>query len=136
MIKPICKDVFLLSQKAVPATEADLPVVMDMLDTLKAHEEECVGMAANMIGVAKRIIVVNMGVIDVAMLNPVIVKKSKPYEVEESCLSFAGARRTTRYEEIELEFQNIKFQKQRQRFSGLLAQIIQHECDHLEGILI
>lgn len=136
MIKPICKDVFLLSQKAVPATEADLPVVMDMLDTLKAHEEDCVGMAANMIGVAKRIIVVNMGVIDVAMLNPVIVKKSKPYEVEESCLSFEGARRTTRYEEIELEFQNIKFQKQRQRFSGLLAQIIQHECDHLEGILI
>ena len=136
MIKPICKDIFFLGQKAEPATEADLPVVMDLLDTLKAHEEDCVGMAANMIGVAKRIIVVNMGLINVAMLNPVIVKKANLYEATESCLSLTGMRSTTRYEEIEVEFENVNFKKQRQKYSGLTAQIIQHECDHLEGIII
>lgn len=93
-------------------------------------------MAANMIGVRKRIIVVNMGPIDVAMLNPVIVKMTGQYETEEGCLSLSGSRKTERYREIELEYQDLNMQKHRQKFSGWTAQIIQHECDHLEGIII
>ena len=130
------RDVFFLSQKSEPATETDRQVALDLLDTLKAHTHECVGMAANMIGVRKRIIVVNMGPIDVAMLNPVIVKKTGLYETEEGCLSLSGSRKTERYREIELEYQDLNMQKHRQQFSGWTAQIIQHECDHLEGIII
>lgn len=136
MIRPIMKDIFFLRQKAEPATKEDMQTVQDLLDTLKANEAGCVGMAANMIGVNKRIIAVNMGMINVAMLNPVIVKKSGAYETEEGCLSLSGVRKTTRYENIEVEFRDISFRKQRQKYSGWTAQIIQHEIDHCEGILI
>ena len=136
MIRPIMKDIFFLRQKAEPATKEDMQTVQDLLDTLKANEAGCVGMAANMIGVNKRIIAVNMGMINVAMLNPVIVKKSGAYETEEGCLSLSGVRKTTRYENIEVEFRDISFRKQRQKYSGWTAQIIQHEIDHCEVILI
>ena len=136
MIKPIMKDVLFLNQKSEPATRADMQVVRDLLDTIQANSDGCVGMAANMIGVKKRIIAVNMGMVDVAMINPIIVKKSGAYETEEGCLSLIGVRKATRYQEIEVEFQDINWKKQRQKFSGWIAQIIQHECDHLEGIII
>lgn len=136
MVKPIMKDVFFLSQKSELATKEDMQVVQDLLDTLKANEAACVGMAANMIGVRKRIIVVNMGFVNIPMINPVITKKSGAYETEESCLSLTGVRKTTRYEEIEVEFLDAGWKKQTQKYSGWIAQIIQHECDHLEGIII
>ena len=136
MIKPICKDILLLGQKSEPATKEDMQVVQDLLDTLKANETRCVGMAANMIGVKKRIIVVNAGFMNVAMINPVIVKRSGAYETEEGCLSLAGIRKTTRYENIEVEYIDKNWTKQRAKYSGWIAQIIQHECDHLEGIII
>ena len=136
MIREICRDVLFLSQKAEPATKDDMPVVQDLLDTLKANENGCVGMAANMIGVKKRIIAVNIGFLNVAMLNPVIVKKSGAYETEEGCLSLTGVRKTTRYQEIEVEYFDVNWKKQRGKFTGWTAQIIQHECDHLEGIII
>lgn len=130
------RDVIFLSQKAEPATEADRKIAVNLLDTLKANEERCVGLAANMIGEKKAIIAVNMGIVNVAMLNPVIVKRSGPFETEEGCLSLTGVRRTRRYQEIEVEYQDMQFQRRRQKFTGWTAQIIQHECDHLEGILI
>ena len=136
MVRTIMRDIFFLRQKAQPATKEDKQIVQDLLDTLKANEAGCVGMAANMIGVNKRIIAVNMGFINVAMLNPVIVKKSGAYETEEGCLSLDGVRKTTRYENIEVEFQDISFHKQRQKYSGWTAQIIQHEIDHCDGIII
>ncbi len=136
MIRPIMKDIFFLRQKAQPAAKEDMQVVQDLMDTLKANEAGCVGMAANMIGVNKRIIAVNMGFVNVAMLNPVIVKKSGAYETEEGCLSLTGVRKTTRYENIEVEFQDISFHKQHQKYSGWTAQIIQHEIDHCDGIII
>ena len=130
------RDVLFLGQKSEEATKEDMQVVKDLLDTLQANAEHCVGMAANMIGVKKRIIVVNMGFINVAMLNPVILKKAKPYETEEGCLSLAGVRKTKRYEEIEVEYLDQNFKKQRQKYSGWTAQIIQHEIDHCNGIII
>lgn len=136
MIKPIMRDIFFLNQKSEPATEEDKQVALDLLDTLKAHEAGCVGMAANMIGVKKRIIAVNMGIVNVAMFNPKIVRKSGKYETEEGCLSLDGVRPCTRYKEIEVEYQDMNFKKQKQKYSGWIAQIIQHECDHLEGIII
>ena len=136
MVQNIMRDIIFLSQKSEPATEADRQVALDLLDTLKAHENECVGMAANMIGVKKRIIVVNMGPIDVCMLNPHILKKTGPYDTEEGCLSLSGSRKTKRYHEIELEYQDLNMRNHRQKFIGWTAQIIQHECDHLEGIII
>ncbi|MBQ8821589.1 MAG: peptide deformylase [Lachnospiraceae bacterium] len=136
MVKPVCKDVLFLSKKAEPATQADMQIALDLLDTLKANEAGCVGMAANMIGVNKSIIAVSMGFMNVAMFNPVIVKKSGPYETEEGCLSLAGVRGTKRYQEIELEYYDMSWKKQRQKYSGWIAQIIQHECDHLKGIII
>lgn len=102
MIRPICKDVLLLSQKAESATKADMQVVQDLLDTLKANEAGCVGMAANMIGVNKSIIAVNMGFMNVPMINPKIVKKFGAYETEEGCLSLIGVRKTTRYQDIKV----------------------------------
>ncbi len=136
MIRSIMKDVFFLNQKSEPATEADRQVVQDLLDTLKANEVGCVGMAANMIGVKKRIIAVSMGFANIAMINPVIIKKSGSYETEEGCLSLIGVRGTTRYKDIEVEFQDTNFKKQRQKYSGWIAQIIQHEIDHCDGIVI
>jgi len=136
MIKPIMRDIFFLNQKSEPATENDKQVAIDLLDTLKANEAGCVGMAANMIGVKKQIIAVNMGIVNVAMFNPKIVRKSGKYETEEGCLSLDGVRPCTRYKEIEVEYQDMNFKKQKQKYSGWIAQIIQHECDHLEGIII
>ena len=136
MIRPIMRDVFFLNQKSEQATEADKHVIQDLLDTLKAHEDGCVGMAAHMIGVKKRIIVVSMGFANIPMINPVIVKKSGPYETEEGCLSLLGVRKTTRYKDIEVEFLDAGFKKQRQKYSGWIAQIIQHEVDHCDGIVI
>ena len=136
MIKPIVKDVFFLGQKSEPATKQDLSVGQDLMDTLRANQEHCVGMAANMIGVKKRVIIVNMGIMNVVMYNPVIVKKDTPYETEEGCLSLTGIRKTTRYQNIEVEYYDSNWKKHRQMFSGWTAQIIQHECDHLEGIII
>ncbi len=136
MIKPIMKDVFFLNQKSEPATKADQQVVQDLLDTLKANEAGCVGMAANMIGVKKQIIAVNMGFANIPMINPVIIKKSAPYEAEEGCLSLTGVRKTVRYREIEVEFLDANWKKQKQKYSGWIAQIIQHEIDHCHGIVI
>ena len=136
MNRPIVKDVFFLGQKSGAATKEDLSVGQDLMDTLRANEDHCVGMAANMIGVRKRIIIVNMGILNIVMYNPVIVKKDTPYETEEGCLSLTGVRKTTRYQNIEVEYLDSSWKKHRQAFTGWTAQIIQHECDHLEGILI
>ena len=136
MIKEIIRDVFFLSQKSESATKADMQVAVDLLDTLNANRDRCVGMAANMIGVKKRIIVVNTGLFNMIMNNPVIVRKSGEYETEEGCLSLEGVRKTKRYQEIEVEYFDMNWKKQRQKYTGWAAQIIQHECDHLEGIII
>ena len=136
MIRPIMKDVLFLKQKADIATKEDLQIVIDLLDTLKANEEHCVGRAANMIGVAKRIIAVNVGFMNIAMINPYIVRKANPFKTEEGCLSLLGVRKTTRYENIEVEYLDINFRKQKQKFTGWTAQIIQHEVDHCDGIII
>ena len=136
MVKPIVKDILFLGQKSVPATQLDMNVVNDLRDTLAANRERCVGMAANMIGVNKQIIAVNMGFMNVAMFNPKIVKRSGKYETEEGCLSLTGVRKCTRYQEIEVEYQDMNFKKKREKYSGWTAQIIQHEIDHCDGILI
>lgn len=136
MVKPIVKDTIFLSQKSVEATEADKSVAVDLIDTLKAHTDECVGMAANMIGVKKRIIVFNVDIIQVVMINPVILKQSKPYQAEEGCLSLSGIRKTKRYQDIEVSYLDMNFKKHRQKYSGWIAQIIQHEIDHCNGVLI
>ena len=136
MIRPIVKDVLFLGQKSEPATKQDLPVGQDLMDTLRANQDRCVGMAANMIGVRKKVIIVNMGIMNVVMYNPVIVKKDTPFETEEGCLSLTGVRRTTRYQNIEVEYLDGSWKKQRRKYSGWTAQIIQHEGDHLEGIII
>ena len=136
MIRPIVKDVFFLGQKSDPATKQDLSVGQDLQDTLTANQERCVGMAANMIGVRKRIIIVNIGFVNLVMYNPVLLKKDTPYETEEGCLSLAGVRKTTRYQNIEVEYLDGSWKKHRQKFSGWTAQIILHEMDHLDGIII
>ena len=136
MVKPIVRDAFFLSQKSEEATKVDLPIVQDLEDTLKANRERCVGMAANMIGYRKKIIIVATGLADIVMINPVITDKSEPYETEEGCLSLPGVRKTTRYKKITVRYLDKKFAEHMQSFSGYIAQIIQHECDHLEGILI
>lgn len=136
MVRPIIKDIFFLQQKSVPAGKADLPIAADLQDTLKAHRNECVGMAANMIGYRKRIIIVATGLADLVMINPVITEKSEPYETEEGCLSLPGVRKTNRYNKITVRYLDKKFAEHTQNFSGYIAQIIQHECDHLEGIII
>lgn len=136
MVKPIMKDIFFLGQKSEPATRDDLQVGRDLQDTLQANRAGCVGMAANMIGIRKRVIIVNRGLTDLVMFNPVLLKKDTPYETEEGCLSLAGVRKTTRYEHIEVEYYDMKWKKKRLKLSGWEAQICQHELDHLEGILI
>lgn len=136
MIKPIVRDIFFLGQRAERAVKEDIDVGRDLLDTLQANRDRCVGMAANMIGVRKAVIVVHMGTADIVMFNPVVLKKEGPYEAEEGCLSLDGVRKTTRYEYIEVEFYDMSWKKRRQKLRGLPAQICQHELDHLEGILI
>ena len=137
MIKELIHDPLFLAQKSEPATSDDLQVVTDLIDTLAAHREECAGMAANMIGVKKNIIAVNAGMMLIPMINPVIKKKEGPYAAEEGCLSLLGGpRKTTRYKTIEVEFQDPSFKKSVSTFTGWTAQIIQHEIDHCNGILI
>ncbi|MDO5547132.1 MAG: peptide deformylase [Eubacteriales bacterium] len=136
MVRPIVKDIFFLQQKSSPATPMDIPVIHDLLDTLEANRAGCVGLAANMIGVRKCVIAVSLGVANLAMVNPEIVRKEKPYETEEGCLSLSGVRKTTRYETIEVSYLDKMFRPHKQTFSGWTAQIIQHEIDHCNGILI
>ena len=136
MIREICKDEFFLSQKSEPATTDDLSVAQDLLDTLAAHKDGCVGIAANMIGRNKRIIAFDNNGAYMVMFNPVIVKKSAPYDAEEGCLSLIGTRKTKRYQTIKVQWQNEQFQTRIKTFTGWTAQIIQHEIDHCEGILI
>ena len=136
MIRPIEKDPFFLGRKSRPATAEDLPIVRDLLDTLTAHREGCVGMAANMIGQSVRIIAFDNEGSYMAMLNPEIIKCSDPYETEEGCLSLPGVRKTKRYRSIKVRYQNEQMQTRMKTFSGWTAQIIQHEIDHCNGILI
>ncbi len=136
MIREIVRDEKFLAQKSAAASFMDMSVAQDLLDTLAAHSDRCVGLAANMIGVRKRIIAVNLGPVNVAMFNPVIVKKSGKYMTEEGCLSLEGERMTARYQKIVVEYQDMNFKKQRQTFIDFPAQIIQHEIDHCEGIII
>ena len=136
MIKPIVKDIFFLGQKSEQASRQDLPVGQDLQDTLTANRDRCVGMAANMIGVKKRIIIVNIGLMNLVMYNPVLLRKDTPYETEEGCLSLEGVRKTTRYRNIEVEYLDSSWNKHRQKFSGWTAQIVLHEMDHLDGIII
>ncbi|MFR3227147.1 MAG: peptide deformylase [Blautia massiliensis (ex Durand et al. 2017)] len=136
MIREICKDEAFLAQKAAPAGPEDLPVAADLLETLEHHKDGCVGMAANMIGVNKRIIAVDDEGRYLLMFNPEILQKSGPYEAEEGCLSLTGVRPAKRWKTIKVRWQNEKFQTRIKNFTGWTAQIIQHEIDHCEGILI
>lgn len=136
MIKPIVRDVIFLAQKSIPATPDDLPVAADLRDTLTANAEHCVGMAANMIGVSKRIIIFDNDGEYVVMFNPEFVKFSTPFETEEGCLSLDGVRKTKRYKTIKVKYRNEAFQTRIKTFTGWTAQIIQHEVDHCEGIII
>ena len=136
MIRDICKDEAFLAQKAEPAAADDLGTAQDLLDTLVAHKDSCVGMAANMIGVNKRIIAFeNAGKYEV-MFNPVIVKQSGAYEAEEGCLSLTGRRKVRRFRTIKVQWQNENFQTRLKTFTGWTAEIIQHELDHCDGVLI
>ena len=136
MVREICKDEAFLAQKAEPATADDLGVAQDLLDTLATHKDSCVGMAANMIGVNKRIIAFDNEGEYMVMFNPTIVKQSGPYEAEEGCLSLTGTRKAKRFQTIKVQWQNEKFQTRLKTFTGWTAEIIQHEIDHCEGIII
>lgn len=136
MVQPIMKDPIFLGRKSAPATAKDLSVAQDLLDTLAHHRAGCVGMAANMIGIAKRIIAFDNEGTLMVMFNPELVKYSGPYQTEEGCLSLPGMRPTKRYQSIKVRYQNEQFQVRLKTFTGWTAQIIQHELDHLEGILI
>ena len=136
MIRPIVKDVMILSRKSLPATKQDIPIGKDLLDTLAANDSACVGMAANMIGVHKRIIVVNTGVVNIVMFNPVIESRSGHYETKEGCLSLSGLRSAVRYQSISVSYMDINWNKQKLKLTGWPAQIVQHEIDHCDGIVI
>ena len=136
MVKQIVRDILFLGQKSEEATEEDKQVITDLHDTLEAHREGCVGMAANMIGYRKRIIIVSTDMMDIVMVNPVIIQKSQPFDTEEGCLSLEGTRKTKRFKKIKVKFLDESFKQQTQSFEGWTAHIIQHECDHLNGIII
>ena len=136
MIREICRDETFLAQKAAPATADDLATAQDLLDTLTAHKDGCVGMAANMIGVCKRIIAFDNEGTYMVMFNPVIVRQSGPYEAQEGCLSLTGVRKTKQFQTVKVQWQNEKFQTRLKTFTGWTAEIIQHEIDHCEGIVI
>jgi peptide deformylase len=137
MIRPICKDIILLGKKSAKATAFDIPVANDLMDTLRANALSCVGMAANMIGVSKCIIAFQTDDGDYAeMFNPKIVSSFGEYETEETCLSLSGARKTKRYQIITVEYETLKMEKKKDTFVGFTAQIIQHEIDHTNGIII
>lgn len=138
MVKKIVKDVMFLSQKAEKATEKDKYkyIANDLLDTLKANRDRCVGLAANMIGYNKAIICVSGGLYDFVMINPVITSRNGEYETEEGCLSLIGERKCKRYKEIEVDYLDINFNKQHGKYTEFVAEIIQHEIDHTNGIII
>ena len=136
MVKTIMRDPLFLAQKSEPATEADKQVIQDLLDTLKANEDRCVGMAANMIGVKKNIIAIFAGPFMFVMINAKITKRKHAYKTEEGCLSLDGVRPCTRYKEIEVDYLDQDFKPQHGKYSGWTAQIIQHELDHVAGIVI
>ncbi|MCR5702838.1 MAG: peptide deformylase [Lachnospiraceae bacterium] len=136
MVKPIVKDMLLLGQKSEPATKDDLYIAKDLRDTLDAHKDRCVGMAANMIGYKKCIIIVSTGFLDLILINPQIVGSKGKYETEEGCLSLDGVRKTSRFQEIEVKYLDEDFKEHKQKFSGFIAQNIQHQCDHLNGKII
>ena len=136
MIRPIVKDPIFLRQKSAPAALPDLPLAQDLRDTLEAHRDGCVGMAANMIGVARRIIIFDDNGTDTVMLNPEIVKCSGAYEAEEGCLSLPGTRKARRWRSIKVRYQNERFELRLRTYTGFTAQIIQHEIDHCSGVLI
>ena len=136
MIKPIMKDPIFLAQKSVIATEEDLYIAQDLRDTLEANKDGCVGMAANMIGILKRVIIFDDNGKAAVMFNPEIIKYSEAYETEEGCLSLTGSRKTKRYKTIKVQYRNEAFQTRLKTYSGWTAQIIQHEIDHCNGILI
>ena len=136
MIKQIVHDPFFLGQKSEEATKADIKTAKDLLDTLAANRAGCVGMAANMIGIRKRIIVFDNNGKDMVMMNPVIIEKAGEYETEEGCLSLAGIRKTKRFQFITVSYQDMEMKKKTEKFFGWTAQIIQHEIDHCSGILI
>lgn len=136
MIRDIVTDEAFLSQKSEAASPEDLPAAQDLLDTLTAHKDGCVGMAANMIGIHKRIIAFDNEGRYMVMFNPEILKKSGPYEAREGCLSLTGIRKTKRWQSIKVQYQNERLQLRRKTFTGWTAQIIQHEIDHCDGVLI
>ena len=138
MIKTVVKDTFFLSQPSVPASDCpeDRQTIRDLLDTLAANRDACVGMAANMIGVRKQIMVVNAGFVDFILVNPVVLAKDSPYETEEGCLSLTGVRPAVRYQNITVKYCDHNFNEMTRTFSGFIAQIIQHELDHFSGIII
>lgn len=136
MVRTIIHDVLFLGRKSADADSSDLQTAQDLLDTLKAHAEDCVGLAANMIGVSKRIIAFVDGMERTVMLNPEIIRQSEPYNTEEGCLSLSGVRQTTRYKSIKIRYQNMQLQTRIKTYTGYTAQIIQHEVDHCSGILI
>ena len=136
MVRELMKDTVFLAQKAQPATADDIPTADDLLDHLRAHADGCVGMAANMIGVLKRIIAVEAEDGYLVLFNPVILKKSGQYEAEEGCLSLEGVRKTKRYQSIKVQYQTMDGKPRIKTFTGWTAQIIQHEIDHCDGILI
>ena len=136
MVREIMKDTTFLSQKAEPATLEDISVAKDLLETLEAQRDGCVGMAANMIGVNKRIIAFDNEGKYMVMFNPEIIKKSDPYQIQEGCLSLPGTREAKRWKSIKVQYQTETFQMRFKTFTGWTAQIIQHEIDHCEGILI
>ena len=136
MIRPIVHDPLFLARPSVPATEADLPIANDLIDTMRANLDRCVGMAANMIGERKRIIAMARGPVIIIMLNPKILSRSGEYETEEGCLSLEGVRKTTRYRSIRLSWQDMQMKVRTGTLDGFQAQIVQHEIDHCDGILI
>ncbi|MGM9892297.1 peptide deformylase [Limosilactobacillus sp.] len=136
MIKTINKDLNILKQVSQPATKSDLPLGQDLKDTLTANAQRCVGMAANMIGVNKRVIIAAIGPLQVVMFNPQLIAKRGPYQTEEGCLSLTGQRATTRYQQIKVRFYNDQWQVQELALTGFPAEIVQHELDHCDGILI
>ncbi|MBR1862862.1 MAG: peptide deformylase [Ruminococcus sp.] len=136
MVREIVTDTEFLKKKSQPAGKKDTEIIADLKDTLKANRDRCVGMAANMIGFSKRIIIFDSGLGQIVMLNPVIVKRSGRYETEEGCLSLSGVRKTFRYENITVRYCSEDFTEKTASYSGFVAQVIQHECDHLDGKLI
>lgn len=136
MIKPIVRDILFLQQPSQPATKADRYIGQELEATLQANKTTCVGLAANMIGYQKRVIIIDLGVTSLVMYNPLLLDKRQPYQTEEGCLSLLGTRPTRRYETITVRFQDKNWQEQTLTLTGFPAQICQHELDHLEGIII